>query len=51
MLPAWLTDPFYRLIAKNRYRLKGRLEACRIPEPGQAARFLESRADLERLEG
>jgi len=51
VLPAWLTDPFYRLIAKNRYRLKGRLRACRVPEPGQAERFLESRSDLEHLEG
>lgn len=56
VLPAWLTDPFYRVIAKNRYRLpfggdRGRLEACRVPRPGQAERFVESEGDLRRLEG
>ncbi|MFT5424173.1 MAG: putative DCC family thiol-disulfide oxidoreductase YuxK [Phycisphaerales bacterium] len=56
VLPAWLTDPFYRLVARNRYRIpfgggRGRLGACRVPQPGQAERFLSSRADLERVEG
>lgn len=51
VLPAWLTDPFYRLVSKNRYRLRGRLAECRVPGPGERSRFLESRADLNDLEG
>ena len=39
-LPVFLTDAAYRLLAANRYRIWGRLEACRLPEPEQAARFL-----------
>ena len=46
IVPAWLADPGYRLIAKNRYRLKGKRQACRVPEPGQRERFFETRADL-----
>lgn len=49
VLPAWLTDPFYRLVARNRYRIRGRLEACRVPEPGVRERFLESEEDLRGL--
>ncbi len=39
-LPAWLTDVPYRLIASTRYRLFGRADACALPKPGQAERFL-----------
>lgn len=49
VLPAWVTDPVYRVVARNRYRLKGRLRACRMPDPSQRGLFLESRGDLERL--
>jgi len=40
ILPAFIRDFFYKLIAKNRYRLFGRTDACRIPTPELKARFL-----------
>ena len=40
ILPAFLTDLAYRVLAANRYRIWGRLEACRLPSPEEAARFL-----------
>ncbi|MCC5839248.1 MAG: DUF393 domain-containing protein [Opitutales bacterium] len=39
-LPRFLRDPLYRLIARNRYRLFGKREACRMPKAGEAERFL-----------
>jgi predicted DCC family thiol-disulfide oxidoreductase YuxK len=39
-LPAWLTDLPYRLVARVRYRIFGRADACALPAPGQASRFL-----------
>lgn len=41
ILPSWLVDPFYNLVAKNRYRLFGKLEACRIPNPAERAKFVD----------
>ncbi|MDD2793273.1 MAG: DCC1-like thiol-disulfide oxidoreductase family protein [Sediminibacterium sp.] len=32
ILPAFLRDPFYDLVARNRYRLFGKQEACMIPD-------------------
>lgn len=40
VLPTFLRDALYRLVAKNRYRLFGRSEACRLPTPELRARFL-----------
>jgi len=40
ILPACLTDLPYRLIARIRYRIWGRLDACRIIPPAQSDRFL-----------
>ncbi len=40
-VPQPLRDWGYRLIAKNRYRLFGKQEACRIPTPELKSRFLE----------
>ena len=37
---AW-RDAAYRLIARNRYRLRGRLTACMVPDPQTRARFIE----------
>lgn len=34
-------DSAYRWIARRRYRLFGRRPQCRVPEPGQAWRFLD----------
>ncbi len=40
VLPAWLLDPIYDLIARNRYRWFGRRELCPVPELGANERFL-----------
>ena len=39
-LPAFLCDPFYWVVAKSRYRLFGRYDACRLPTQGERARLL-----------
>jgi len=39
-LPAFLVDLPYRLIARLRYRIWGKLDACRLPQPGEAGRLL-----------
>ena len=40
LIPLPLRDLGYRLFAKVRYRLFGKLESCRLPQPGEAERFL-----------
>ena len=40
-LPAWLLDPLYDLIARNRYRWFGRRELCLVAVPQAADRFLQ----------
>lgn len=40
LVPRFIRDPVYRLIAKNRYRIFGRRETCWIPSPEQAERVL-----------
>ena len=40
LLPAPLRDTLYDLIARNRYRLFGRRDTCRLPTPELQARFL-----------
>ena len=40
LLPAFLRDPFYKLVARNRYRLFGKTNECRIPTPELRARML-----------
>jgi predicted DCC family thiol-disulfide oxidoreductase YuxK len=40
-IPPFLRDPVYDLIAKNRYRLFGKRDACRIPTPDQKKYFIE----------
>lgn len=39
LIPARLRDPFYRLIAANRYRWFGRSDSCFLPDPSFADRF------------
>jgi predicted DCC family thiol-disulfide oxidoreductase YuxK len=39
-VPRPLRDAVYRLIARNRYRWFGKREACRLPTPAEAERFL-----------
>ncbi len=40
IIPAFLRNPIYDLVARNRYRIFGRTDACRIPTPELKARFL-----------
>ena len=40
IVPKRLRDALYRLVARNRYRLFGRREACWLPSPGEADRIL-----------
>jgi predicted DCC family thiol-disulfide oxidoreductase YuxK len=39
-LPRWLRDSAYRLIARNRYRVFGHHDTCRVPTEAERARFL-----------
>jgi predicted DCC family thiol-disulfide oxidoreductase YuxK len=41
LMPAFLRDPLYGLLAANRYNWFGQFDACRIPTPEVRARFLE----------
>lgn len=40
ILPRIFRDPFYKFFAKYRFRVFGRLDACRIPEAKDLSRFL-----------
>ncbi|OUJ71898.1 thiol-disulfide oxidoreductase DCC family protein [Hymenobacter crusticola] len=40
LLPRFLRDAAYRFVARNRYRWFGREEACMMPTPELAQRFL-----------
>lgn len=40
LIPRPLTDLAYRFVARVRYRIWGTLDACRLPSPEEAARFL-----------
>jgi predicted DCC family thiol-disulfide oxidoreductase YuxK len=40
LAPVFLADPVYRLIARWRYRIWGKLEACPVPTPAERAHFL-----------
>ena len=40
VIPRFLRDPAYRWLARNRYRWFGRSDACWLPEPEHAPRFL-----------
>jgi predicted DCC family thiol-disulfide oxidoreductase YuxK len=39
-IPSFLSDPLYRMVARWRYRIWGRLESCPIPAAEDRARFL-----------
>ncbi len=41
ILPKFIRDLMYDLIAKNRYKLFGKRESCRIPTPEEKIKFLE----------
>jgi predicted DCC family thiol-disulfide oxidoreductase YuxK len=40
LIPLFLRDGIYRLVARYRYRLFGKRETCRIPSPAEAASLL-----------
>jgi predicted DCC family thiol-disulfide oxidoreductase YuxK len=42
ILPRFLRDPAYRLVARNRYVWFGRRASCFIPSPEERRRFLDS---------
>jgi predicted DCC family thiol-disulfide oxidoreductase YuxK len=39
-IPRFVRNPVYRVLARNRYRLFGKREACRVPTAAERARFL-----------
>jgi predicted DCC family thiol-disulfide oxidoreductase YuxK len=41
LMPSFLRDPLYNILARNRYRWFGKFDACRVPTPEIKARFLE----------
>lgn len=41
LVPRFLRDGVYNLVAKYRYRWFGKRDACRIPEPDLKDRFIE----------
>ena len=41
LVPRRLRDAVYDLIARNRYRIAGRVEACPVPTPEQRGRFID----------
>lgn len=43
VLPAWLRDPFYRLVARSRYALFGTYRPSPLPEPEWEKRFIADR--------
>ncbi|OBZ92942.1 thiol-disulfide oxidoreductase [Pararhizobium polonicum] len=40
IIPKALRDPLYELVARNRYRIAGRRNACFVPTPEHRSRFL-----------
>ncbi len=41
MVPEAIADFFYRIIAKHRYNIFGRIDQCAVPSPADRALFLE----------
>lgn len=40
-LPSFISDYFYTLVAKYRYRIFGKTETCRLPTPTERKYFLD----------
>lgn len=40
IVPRVLLDAGYRLVSRNRYRVFGKLDACRLPTPAERAKFV-----------
>ena len=41
IVPQFIRQPFYRWVAKNRYKWFGKKEACMVPTPDVRARFID----------
>ncbi|MFW2383614.1 MAG: thiol-disulfide oxidoreductase DCC family protein [Acidimicrobiales bacterium] len=41
VIPRPIRDFFYRMLAKNRYRICGKRDNCRVPTPEERTRFLQ----------
>lgn len=41
LIPAFLREPVYKFIARNRYRWFGKQDTCMLPTPALKARFLD----------
>ena len=41
VIPRWLRDRLYNLVARNRYRVFGRSEVCMMPEARHRHKFLD----------
>ena len=41
VVPPPLRDAAYDLVARTRYRIFGRRDACRIPDPAERSRFID----------
>ena len=41
VLPSFIRDAVYNLIARNRYKWFGRKETCRLPSPEERSLFLD----------
>lgn len=40
VIPAFIRDPIYDWVARNRYKWFGKKELCRIPTPEDASKFI-----------
>lgn len=49
IIPRPIRDWAYRFVARHRYKVFGTREACRVPEPGQRDRVLETAEDAARV--
>lgn len=41
IIPSFIRDSIYRMIAKYRYKIFGKLSTCRLPLPGERLQFLD----------
>ncbi|MGE3163424.1 MAG: thiol-disulfide oxidoreductase DCC family protein [Planctomycetota bacterium] len=41
IVPRWLRNPAYRIVARSRYRLFGHRRTCRVPTEAERSRFVE----------
>jgi len=51
VIPRPIRDWAYRFVARHRYKIFGTRETCRVPEPGQRDRLLETAEDVTRSMG